>query len=146
MNDFLYENVNDGVYRADGATTQATYDHWRGRVVGALEGLDARLGRRRFLFGGAITEADIRLWTTLARFDLAYNPACGISARSLAGFPRLWAYARDLYQRPAFRETTDFNTFRFGKPPPREDGVTRLDVDPVELDWEEPHGRERLDG
>ncbi|MEQ3552790.1 glutathione S-transferase C-terminal domain-containing protein [Pseudonocardia nematodicida] len=141
MDSYLYENVNDGVYRADGAVTQSDYDTWSGKVVGAFELLDGRLSRSRFLFGSSVTGSDIRLWTTLARFDLAYNPACGISERGLADFPNLWDYARDLYGHPAFRETTDFDTFRFPPPGPRDDGIVRRRVDPREEDWEKPVDR-----
>ncbi|MGW7516448.1 glutathione S-transferase C-terminal domain-containing protein [Streptomyces sp. NPDC054796] len=144
LNAFVHENVNDGVYQVDGATTQDAYETWRRRVCAALDTLDARLAERRFLFGDRITEADIRLWPTLARFDLAYNPVGGVTEEGLPGYPHLWAYARDLYQRPAFRETTDFDTYRMSPPPSREDGVRHIEVAPMEPDWEAPHGRERL--
>lgn len=143
LNTFIYENVNDGVYRVDGASTQEEYERRRREVLAALESLDTRLATRRYLFGDEVTESDIRLWTTLARFDLAYNRVCGIHSQGLAAFPHLWAYARDLYSLPAFRETTDFDTYRMS-PEPREDGVVHVAIDPVEPDWSQPHGRERL--
>ncbi|WP_424187256.1 hypothetical protein ACOBQX_05345 [Actinokineospora sp. G85] len=86
----------------------------------------------------------MRLWPTLARFDLAYNPVAGISSRTLADFPHLWGYARDLHHHPAFHDTTDFSTFRLPPPEPRHDGITRLHVDQVEPDWTTPHDRDRL--
>ncbi|TDD86558.1 glutathione S-transferase C-terminal domain-containing protein [Actinomadura rubrisoli] len=145
LNAYIYDNVNDGTYRVAGTTTQDAYEAARERVVAALERLDERLAGRRFLHGPSITESDVRLWPTLARFDLFYNPLSRISERRLTDFPHLWAYARDLYQRPAFRETTDFGTFRFdGKPPFLGDGPARIDVEPYQADWEVPHGRERL--
>jgi glutathione S-transferase/putative glutathione S-transferase len=148
LNEDIYQNVNNGTYRVAGATTQEDYEELRERVVSALERLDERLAGRRFLFGDAITESDVRLWPTLARFDLGYNPLGKISERRLTDFPNLWAYARDLYQRPAFRETTDFSVFRALSSGPRpsflNDGPKRITVEPEDADWEAPHGRERL--
>ncbi|ETK32076.1 glutathione S-transferase C-terminal domain-containing protein [Microbispora sp. ATCC PTA-5024] len=92
------------------------------------------------LFGDRVTESDVRLWVTLARFDLGYNPHGGISERPLTAFPSLWAYARDLYQRPAFRETTDFTVFGLGAPPAIPGGPKRIEVEPVDADWDAPHG------
>ena len=118
LNERVYETVNNGTYRVAGATTEPEYTDLRRRLTGTLDLLDARLAGQRYLFGGEITEADVRLWPTLARFDLGYNPIGKISERRLTEFPALWAYARDLYQRPAFRETTDFAAFAaFGSGP-----------------------------
>jgi len=146
MNTFIYENVNDGVYRVDGARTQDEYEQWRRRVCAALDSLGTRLADSRYLFGDVITESDVRLWPTLARFDLAYNPVGGICREGLAAFPHLWAYARDLYGHPAFRETTDFGTYRMSPPESRADGVVHIATDPVEPDWSEPHGRDEPAG
>ncbi|MEV6985462.1 glutathione S-transferase C-terminal domain-containing protein [Sphaerisporangium sp. NPDC051017] len=117
----------------------------RGETVAALERLDERLAGRRFLFGDAITEADVRLWVTLARFDLADNPGARFSERRLTDFTHLWSYARDLYQRPAFRDTTDFSTYRHTAFTPAE-GVKRFDLAPLQGGLDSPHGRERLTG
>ena len=84
----------------------------------------------------------------LARFDTGYNPMAGVSERRLTDFPNLWAYARDLYQRPAFRDTTDFTSFggltRGPKPSFLNDGSWRIKVEPRLADWDTPSGRERL--
>jgi putative glutathione S-transferase len=92
----------------------------------------------------------VRLWPTLARFDLSYNPLGKISERRLTSYPNLWGYARDLYQHPAFRETTDFGAFgRFGagpKPSFVNDAPWRIDVEPAQADWDSPHHREALAG
>jgi putative glutathione S-transferase len=141
LNTYLLANINEGVHKVAGAITQTDYEELRGQVIAALEDLDERLARSRFLFGSEITESDVRLWVTLARFDLLHNPQGGISERRLTDFPNLWAYARDLYQRPAFRDTTDFSTFRYA--PPLDD-LDRIVVERFEADWEQPHGRERL--
>ncbi len=83
-----------------------------------------------------------------ARVDLSYNPLGKISERPLTSYPDLWGYARDLYQHPAFRETTDFAAFgRFGEGPRHSfvnDAPWRIDVEPVRADWDAPHHREAL--
>ena len=148
LNERMYETVNDGTYRVAGATTEQQYAELRQRLIGTLEYLDERLTGSRFLFGRQVTESDVRLWPTLARFDLGYNPLAKISERRLVDFPVLWAYARDLYQRPAFRDTTDFAAIaRFGsgaKPSFLNDGDWRIPVAPHAADWDAPHDRQRL--
>jgi putative glutathione S-transferase len=148
LNERVYETVNDGTYRVAGATTQQDYEQLRGRLTGTLEYLEERLSARRYLFGPAVTEADVRLWPTLARFDLGYNPMARISARRLVDFPVLWAYARDLYQRPAFRETTEFSSFaRFGTGPVPSfvnEADWRIPVEPYQADWDAPQDRQLL--
>ncbi|MBB2747214.1 UNVERIFIED_ORG: glutathione S-transferase/putative glutathione S-transferase [Microbispora rosea subsp. rosea] len=144
LNDYIYENVNDGTYRVAGAASNESYEELRGRVISALELLDDRLSTRRFLHGDTITESDIRLWVTLARFDLTYNPFAKISERRLTDFPNLWGYARDLYQRPAFRRSTDLDAFSHLGPPFLDEAVTRIEVEPHRADWDEPHGRDSL--
>jgi putative glutathione S-transferase len=148
LNVHVYQTVNDGPYRVAGAATEADYEELRRAMIAALEELDRRLADRRLLFGGRLTEADVRLWPTLARFDTGYNPMAGVSERRLTDFPNLWAYARDLYERPAFRDTTDFASFggltRGPKPSFLNDGPWRIKVEPHLADWDEPSGRERL--
>ncbi|QUH03581.1 glutathione S-transferase C-terminal domain-containing protein [Saccharopolyspora erythraea] len=144
INQYVYDNVNNAPYKAAAATTQEEYDQWRERMSGALRRLDERLAGRRYLVGDSISEADVRLWPTLVRFDRLYNPMSGMSERSLPDFANLWAYARDLYQRPGFRDSTDFDTFDVGRPAFVNAGIDRLEVAPVHADWEQPHGRERL--
>ena len=148
MNDRVYETVNNGTYRVAGATTEADYTELRRRLTGTLTMLDERLAGQRYLFGAGVTEADVRLWPTLARFDLGYNPLGKISERRLVDYPALWGYARDLYQRPAFRDTTDFASFaRFGSGPAPSffnDAPWRIEVEPYQADWDEPPGREQL--
>jgi putative glutathione S-transferase len=147
LNERVYQTVNDGPYRVAGATTEQEYDELRHRMIATLEDLDGRLAGRRYLFGGELTEADVRLWPTLARFDLGYNPMAKVSERPLADFPALWAYARDLYRQPAFKETTDFSSFaRMGnaKPSFLNDAGWRIPVAPRQADWDAPQDRERL--
>ena len=148
LNERVYETVNDGTYRVAGATTEQDYQELRHRLIGTLEDLDGRLATRRYLFGATVTEADVRLWPTLARFDLGYNPLAKISERRLVDFPVLWDYARDLYQRPAFRDTTEFSSFaRFGAGPTPSfvnDADWRIPVEPYQADWDAPQDRQIL--
>ena len=95
--------MNNGVYRAGMATTQAAYHDAVTRVFATLDELEQRLAGRRYLLGDAITEADVRLWVTLARFDPVYHYHFKANLRRLTDYPNLWGYARDLYSRPAFR-------------------------------------------
>ncbi|SEG97869.1 glutathione S-transferase/putative glutathione S-transferase [Nonomuraea solani] len=107
LNGWIYHDINTGVGRVARAATEADREQERHRVVAALERLDERLAEQRFLTGDTITEADVRLWVTLARFDSHHNRDELISERALTDFEHLWPYARDLYQRRAFRDTIE---------------------------------------
>lgn len=109
VNAVVYENVNYGVYLCGFAPTQRFYDEMVARVFRTLDELEERLAHRRYLVGEQITEADVRLWVSLARFDAVYHPLFKVSLRRLTDYPSLWRYTRDLYSVPAFRETTDFD-------------------------------------
>ena len=138
-------NVNNGVYRCGFATSQAAYDAAVARVFAALDDLDQRLATRRYLLGDAITEADVRLWVTLARFDPVYVTHFKANLRRLVDYPNLWPYARDLYQQPAFGETTSFDHIKrhyFGTHP--HINPSRIVPAGPLLDWQAPHHRDRL--
>jgi glutathione S-transferase/putative glutathione S-transferase len=140
LNERVYTAVNNGPYRVAGATTRDDYEHLRQQMTGMLGELDQRLAGRRFLFGDAITEADVRLWPTLARFDVFYNPMAGITERPLSAFGHLWSYARDLYAHTAFRDSTDFTSFgRLARGGPKPsfvvDAPWRLRVEPRLPGW-----------
>jgi glutathionyl-hydroquinone reductase len=109
INEVVYANVNNGVYRAGFAGTQEQYHEAVTRIFATLDELEERLAGRRYLLGDAITEADVRLWVTLARFDAVYYSHFKANIRRLTDYPNLWGYARDLYSIPAFRETTNFD-------------------------------------
>lgn len=109
LNALVYEDVNNGVYKAGFATSQAAYDTAVTALFARLDWLEARLEGRRFLVGDQLSEADIRLFTTLVRFDSVYHGHFKCNLRRLVDYPRLWAYARDLYQRPGFGDTVDFD-------------------------------------
>ncbi|HVZ09428.1 glutathione S-transferase family protein [Rhodopila sp.] len=108
INQRVYDTLNNGVYRCGFATTQAAYDEAIGPLFETLDWLEDRLGQSRFLCGEALTEADIRLFTTLVRFDAVYHGHFKCNIRRIVDYPRLWAYARDIYQWPGVAATVDF--------------------------------------
>ena len=108
--DDIYTNLNNGVYRAGFAQSQAPYEKAVHDVFATLDKLEGRLSEGGpFLFGDQLTEADVRLWVTLVRFDVVYYVHFKVNIRHLTDYPALWAYARRLYAIPAFRETTNFD-------------------------------------
>jgi glutathionyl-hydroquinone reductase len=109
VNRVVYADVNNGVYRCGFATTQDSYHEAFAALFGTLDELEQRLGNSRYLVGDQLTEADIRLWVTLARFDSVYYSHFKANLRRITDYANLWAYARDLYAIPAFRETTRFD-------------------------------------
>jgi len=147
LNDRVYTSVNNGVYRCGFATTQGAYDAAVAALFATLDELEERLEGRRYLFGDQVTEADVRLWVTLARFDAVYALHFKANVRRVADYPNLWAYTRDLYQQPAFGQTTDFSHIK------RHYYTTHPQINPLrivpagpQLDWAEPHHREKLAG
>lgn len=144
----VYEDVNNGVYRAGFATDQEEYEAAYTGVFRRLELLTQRLARQRYLVGDTITEADIRLFTTLVRFDAVYHGHFKCNRWKLAENPVLWAYVRDLYQTPGFGDTVDFDHIKrhyyqvhTGINPTR---IVPLGPDPS--GWLTPHHREELGG
>lgn len=109
VNRAVYADVNNGVYRCGFATTQEAYDAAYDRLFARLDWLSDRLGRQRYLVGDQLTEADIRLFTTLVRFDAVYHGHFKCNRGKLSEMPVLWSYARDLYQTRGFAETVDFD-------------------------------------
>jgi glutathionyl-hydroquinone reductase len=146
--DRVYHGVNDAVYRAGFATTQAAYERAYGELFATLDWLSERLAGRRYLVGEHITEADVRLFTTLARFDAVYHNHFKANRNKLSEDPVLWAYARDLYQTPGFGETIDFGHIKahyykvHGQLNPSE----IVPAGPDLSGWTTPHGRESLGG
>jgi len=107
VNDFVYPNVNNGVYRAGFATSQEAYDEAVAQLFAALDQLEQRLGKSRYLVGDEVTEADWRLFTTLVRFDPVYVGHFKCNVRRIQDYPNLWGYVRDLYQVPGIADTVD---------------------------------------
>ena len=105
INEPVYANVNNGVYRSGFATSQEAYDDAVGKLFATLDDLEKRLGKSRYLVGDTLTEADIRLFTTLFRFDLVYVGHFKCNVRRLVDYPNLWNYTRDIYQHPGVSET-----------------------------------------
>jgi putative glutathione S-transferase len=106
-NERIYATLNNGVYRAGFATTQAAYEEAVGPLFDTLDWLEGKLERSRFLLGKAITEADWRLFTTLIRFDAVYFGHFKCNLRRLVDYPSLFAYVRDLYQQPGIAATVN---------------------------------------
>jgi putative glutathione S-transferase len=105
----VYTEVNNGVYRCGFASSQEAYDAAYERLWESMDWLEERLSDRRFLMGDAITEADVRLFTTLVRFDAVYHGHFKCNRQKLTELPALWGYARDLFQTPGFGDTVDFD-------------------------------------
>jgi glutathionyl-hydroquinone reductase len=143
----IYHAVNIGVYKAGLATTQADYEEAFDALFATMDALDERLARRRFLLGSQPCEADVRLFPTLARFDAVYYPLFKCNLHRLVDYRHLWDYARDLYQRPGFGDTTDFDQIK------RHYYQTQSWVNPSRIvpkgpfvSWLEPHGRDPVSG
>lgn len=138
LNDWIYSDVNNGVYRCGFARSQAAYDEAFETLFAALDRLDALLGEQRYLCGSEITEADWRLFSTLVRFDPAYHGQFRCNRNMLIEFEHLWPYARDLYQQPGVAQTVDVAAIRgiyYGSRPP---GILPRGPDP---DFGAPHNR-----
>ena len=109
INEIVYPNVNNGVYRAGFATSQEAYEEAARGVFDTFDMLEARLSRQRYLVGRQLTEADWRLFTTLVRFDCVYYSHFKCNLRRVADYPNLWNYTRDLYQVPDIAETVSID-------------------------------------
>jgi putative glutathione S-transferase len=144
----VYRDVNNGVYRCGFAGSQRAYDKAYARLFDRLDWLSDRLSGQRFLLGETITEADVRLFTTLVRFDAVYHGHFKCNRSKLSEMPVLWAYARDLFQTPGFGDTIDFDHIK------RHYYVVQSDINPTGIvpvgpdlvGWTTPHGREALGG
>ena len=142
---FLYNCVNNGVYRAGFATKQGAYEKACRALFAALDQLEERLASRRYLLGSRIVEADWRLFCTLVRFDPVYFGHFKCNVRRILDYPHLDAYLRDLYQHPGIAETVNFDHIK------RHYYMTHDDINPTRivpigpaLDLTRPHGRERF--
>jgi len=145
LNEKIYTAINNGVYRAGFAPSQQAYHEAVTDLFGLLDQLEVRLADRRYLTGSTLTEADVRLWVTLARFDSVYYSHFKCSIRRLTEYQNLWGYARDLYSRPAFADTTNFDHIK------RHYFMTHSHLNPTRivpegpvLDWHGPHDRAAL--
>ncbi|MET9517890.1 glutathione S-transferase C-terminal domain-containing protein [Streptomyces sp. NPDC002994] len=144
----VYRDVNNGVYRAGFATKQEEYEHACRDVFRRLELVSRRLADRRYLVGDSITEADIRLFTTLVRFDAVYHGHFKCNQWKLAEEPVLWAYARDLFQTPGFGDTVDFDHIKqhYYRVHTGINPTGIVPLGPKLPGWLSPHHREALGG
>ena len=148
VNDVVFRDVNNGVYRAGFAGSQEAYERAYRRLFDRLDWLTERLRSQRYLVGNTITEADVRLFTTLARFDAVYHGHFKCNRSKLTEMPVLWAYARDLFQTPGFGDTIDFVQIK------QHYYIVQADINPTKIvpvgpdpsGWLTPHGRQDLGG
>jgi putative glutathione S-transferase len=146
LNEILFHEINNGVYKAGFARSQDAYEEAYRLVFHRLDWLEERLGRGRYLFGDKITESDIRLYVTLARFDVAYYNGFHLNRNLISDFPNLWGYVRDLYAQPGFGDTTDFEAIK------KHYHLCAVSSNPYSLVpkgpdlsiWKTPHGRDRI--
>ncbi|MBO0812848.1 MAG: glutathione S-transferase C-terminal domain-containing protein, partial [Microlunatus sp.] len=146
VNKRVFTEVNNGVYRCGFAGSQEAYDSAYDRLFTALDWLEERLTGQRYLVGDTITEADVRLFTTLARFDPVYHGHFKCNRNKLDEFRALWAYARDLFQTPGFGDTIDFTQIK------QHYYIVHADINPTRIvpkgpdlaNWLTPHHREQL--
>lgn len=146
LNQKIYATVNNGVYRCGFAQTQGAYEQAVGELFSTLDELDDTLAHQRYLCGSALTLADVRLFTTLIRFDVAYHGLFKCDRRRIADYPNLSGYVADIYQHPGIAETCDIDAVKrdyYGNLFPLNPGG----IVPVGPGWEglkQPHGREAV--
>ncbi|WP_228975882.1 glutathione S-transferase family protein [Streptomyces sp. DH12] len=144
----IFRDVNNGVYEAGFATAQGAYDEAYARLFARLDQVSDHLATRRYLVGDTLTEADVRLFTTLVRFDAVYHGHFKCNRNKLTEDPVLWAYARDLFQTPGFGDTVDFDHIK------RHYYTVHEHINPTRIvprgpdlrSWRSPHHREELGG
>lgn len=148
VNARVYTEVNNGVYRCGFAGEQRSYDAAYERLWSAMDWLEERLATRRYLVGDHVTEADVRLFTTLVRFDPVYHGHFKCNRQKLTEMPNLWGYARDLFTTRGFGDTVSFTQIK------EHYYAVHRDINPTGVvprgpgleNWLEPHGREALGG
>lgn len=146
MNTRIYEPVNNGVYKAGFATSQEAYDEAIGPLFQSLDWLEELLSTNRYLLGAQLTEADWRLFTTLVRFDDVYHTHFKCNRNLLREFPNLWGWTRELYQWPGIASTVNFPhiVHHYYRSHPTINPHRIVPINPV-IDWDQPHGREKLE-
>jgi putative glutathione S-transferase len=145
LNAFIYENVNNGVYRAGFATTQIAYEQAVRKLFNALDRMEKRLSTQRYLFGQRLVETDWRFFVTLIRFDAVYHGHFKCNLRRIVDYPNLFGYLKDLYQQEGIADTVNFDHIK------RHYYITHDDINPTGIvplgpdqDLLAPHGRENL--
>jgi putative glutathione S-transferase len=145
-NALIYDTLNNGVYRAGFAGKQAAYEEAAHSVFATLDTLEAHLATHRYIAGEHFTEADIRAFVTLIRFDAAYHGAFKCNIRRLADYPNLSGYVREIYQWPGMRETVKIDQIKRGYYSIAHINPTKIVPVGPELDFDAPHGRDALAG
>ena len=145
VNDVIYTNINNGVYRAGFATSQEAYEEAAYGIFDTLDKIEERMSRQRFLTGRHLTEADWRLFTTLVRFDTVYYSHFKCNLWRIADYPNLWNYTRDLYQVPGVAETVSIDHIKrhyYGS----QRQVNPTGIVPIgpQIDFTAPHDRHRF--
>lgn len=145
VNERIYDTINNGVYKSGFATTQEAYEEAVIELFSTLDWLEERLASQRYLFGGEVTEADWRLFTTLVRFDAVYYSHFKTNIKRLVDYPNLWAYTRDLYQQDGIAETINMDHIKkhyYGS----HESINPSGVVPIgpEIDFNESHNRQQL--
>ena len=143
LNEILFDEINNGVYKAGFARSQEEYEKNYHLVFNRLDWLEERLSKNRFLFGDRLTDSAIRLYVTLARFDVAYYFVFRLNQKRIRDYDNLWNYAKELYSIPAFKEATDFESIKKGYIL-GEHGENPYQILPLGPDvsvWEEPNNR-----
>jgi putative glutathione S-transferase len=145
LSDFIYENVNNGVYKAGFATRQRPYEISCRKLFEALDQIEARLSKSRYLLDNRVVEADWRLFCTLVRFDVVYHGHFKCNVRRIIDYPNLQGYLMDLYQRPGIAETVNFDHIK------RHYYMTHIEINPTRIvpigpaiDLTKPHGRDKI--
>jgi len=144
INEFVYANVNNGVYRCGFARSQEAYDAAYEALFAALDELEARLGRQRYLIGRQLTEADWRLFPTLVRFDVAYFSLFKCNRQRIADYPNLSNYMRELYQLRGIAETVRARYYVINYWSIRRINPSGIIPKGTPVDYRQPHDRARL--
>ena len=144
INDEIYANVNNGVYRCGFARSQAAYEAAYDALFATLDEIEARLGRQRYLVGRQITEADWRLFPTLVRFDVAYFSLFKCNRNRIADYPNLLNYMRELYQVPGVAETVKPRYYVIGYYSITRVNPTGIIPKGTPVDYRQPHDRARF--
>jgi putative glutathione S-transferase len=145
VNTFIYETINDGVYRCGFARSQQAYEASFHKLFGALDEIEQQLGHQRYLVGDRFTEADLRLFPTLVRFDAVYYSHFKCNLRRIADYHNLSNYLREIYQMPGVAETVDMPGIKLGY----YGGMRNLNPSGIiplgpELDFAAPHDRRQF--
>ena len=144
INDMVYHNINNGVYKSGFATTQDAYEEAVKALFNALDTIEERLGKQRYLVGSTLTEADWRLFTTLIRFDPVYHGHFKCNIKQIADYPNLFGYMKELYQHPGIAQTVNFDHIK------RHYYYSHTMINPTQVvpvgpqqDLMSPHGRDK---